>query len=61
VTINAYFVRFAALLKALDVVYSASGNIIYVAIKFMTVTSVGFVINYDVSKQYSLSTYIGVL
>lgn len=60
-TINAYFVRFAALLKALDLAYSVSGNIIYVAIKFMTVTSVGFVINYDVSEQYSLSIYIGVL
>jgi len=31
------------------------------AIKFMTVTSVGFVINYYVSEQYSLNIYIGAL
>jgi hypothetical protein len=61
VIINAYSVRFAALLKALDLAQSVSGNIMFRAIEFMTVTSVGFAINYNVSEQYSLSIYIRAL
>ena len=63
--LNAHSVRFAALLKALDVAYSVSGNnfmvINFMVINFMTVTSVGFVINYDASEKYSLCIYIGAL
>jgi len=54
VIINAHS-SFAALLKALDLAYSVSGNIIFMAIEFITVTSGRFVINYDVPEQYSLT------
>jgi len=36
-------------------------KIIFMAIKLVTVTSVGFVTNFDVSEQYNLSIYIGAL
>lgn len=60
VIINAHS-RFAALLKALDLAYSVSGDIIFMATEFMTVTSGPFVINYGVPEHHSLTIYITVL